>query len=80
MREHWAAVAVSLSTLVLTLLTGGVARAATSETVSGAAAGPMETLSPQVGVIAVVFGVLGMIVGALRRKRVPVQPENQRRS
>ncbi|PRW63802.1 hypothetical protein [Actinopolyspora mortivallis] len=79
MREHWAAAAVSLSTLVLTLLTGGVARAATSETVLRAT-GPMETLSPQVGIIAVVFGVLGMIVGALRRKRVPVQPENQRRS
>ncbi|NYH78418.1 heme/copper-type cytochrome/quinol oxidase subunit 2 [Actinopolyspora biskrensis] len=81
MRKHTARGGAWLSALVLTLLTGGVsAHAAVPEHHSQAQATPLDALSTPVGLVTVVLGVTGMLVGALRRKKVPVQPENQRRT
>ncbi|ASU80015.1 hypothetical protein CDG81_19055 [Actinopolyspora erythraea] len=70
-----------LSMLAMMLLTTGVpAQAATGAVQLRAQATPLDAFSTPVGVGAVVFGVIGMIAGTLRRKKAPVQPENQRRS
>jgi hypothetical protein len=41
-------------------------------------ASPIDSLAP-VGLLAVLLGVAGMVAGTLRRKKVVVQPENQRK-
>lgn len=53
---------------------------ASAEAVMAQAAGstPLESVGI-VGLVAVGLGVLGMVAGILRRKKVPVQPENQRK-
>ncbi|WP_157405401.1 hypothetical protein [Actinopolyspora halophila] len=81
MRKHTARVGACLSALVLTLFAGGVsAHAAVPEYHSQAQATPLDALSAPVGLVTLVLGVTGMLAGALRRKKVPVQPENQRRT
>lgn len=40
---------------------------------------PFDSLATPVGLAAVGFGIAGMITGVLRRKKVEVQPENQRK-
>ncbi|MGJ7907685.1 hypothetical protein ACOQFL_14550 [Actinopolyspora sp. H202] len=67
------------SMLAMTLLITGAPAQAATETVR-AQATPLDALSTPVGLGAVVIGVIGMIAGTLRRKKIPVQPENQRRS
>lgn len=42
------------------------------------AASPLESLSAPVGLTAVVLGLVGMIAGMFRKKKI--QPENQRKS
>ena len=41
---------------------------------------PFESLSAPVGLTAVGLGVIGMVAGVFRRKKIEVQPENQRKS
>lgn len=47
--------------------------------VQAAVSGPLDSVGTPVGLSAVGLGVLGMLTGVLRRKKVPVQPENQRK-
>ncbi|MBK0865953.1 MAG: hypothetical protein IJH84_02660 [Saccharopolyspora sp.] len=41
---------------------------------------PFESMATPVGLAAVGFGIAGMVAGVLRRKKVEIQPENQRKS
>ncbi|GAB3295642.1 hypothetical protein GCM10027563_37220 [Parasphingorhabdus pacifica] len=41
---------------------------------------PFEALNTPVGLTAVGLGVIGMVAGVFRRKKIEVQPENQRKS
>lgn len=63
------------------MMAGGAttAHAATSQHVE-AQATPLDALSAPVAAAALGLGLAGMVVGVLRRKKVPVQPENQRKS
>lgn len=63
------------------VVTTGTATAA-GVTVRPAAVGdnPLELLSTPVGLTAVGLGVIGMVAGVFRRKKIEVQPENQRKS
>ena len=63
--------------------------AATGTATAGAAGTTTQVVAAQqysvdsfgvVAVTTIVLGVVGMIVGVLRRKKVEVQPENQRKS
>lgn len=53
--------------------------AAQTFTAQAAGSSPLESLGTPVGLSAVGLGVVGMVTGVLRRKKVTVQPENQRK-
>lgn len=80
-RSRLARACTRVSVLVATM-TGGTATAgaATSAQLVQAQATPLESLGAPVGLAAVGLGVTGMLAGALRRKKAPVQPENERKS
>jgi hypothetical protein len=59
------------------LVTAGGAGAA-GVTVLAAPPSPLDALAAPVGLTAVGLGVIGMVAGAFRKKKV--QPENQRKS
>ncbi|MFC7341379.1 hypothetical protein [Saccharopolyspora griseoalba] len=65
---------LAAAAVVLLPVTAGLASAATHDVV---AAGPSDALRAPVGLTAVGLGLAGMVVGALRKKKV--QPENQRK-
>lgn len=52
------------------------AQAVAAQAVGGS---PLDSVGTPVGLSAVGLGVLGMVAGVFRRKKVPVQPENQRK-
>jgi hypothetical protein len=68
--------------MVATGLMTGLASVGTAsaQAVAAQAAGngPLDAVGTPVGLSAVGLGVVGMVAGVLRRKKVPVQPENQR--
>lgn len=59
---------------------GTVVGEASTTTQVAAQNSPLEALSAPVGLSAIGLGVVGMVTGALRRKKAAVQPENQRKS
>lgn len=79
MRSQLARAGTRVVLLVVTMLGGSAtANAATGEAVV-AQATPLDALGAPVGVAAVGLGVTGMVAGVLRRKKVAVQPENERK-
>ncbi|SEG94847.1 hypothetical protein SAMN02982929_06012 [Saccharopolyspora kobensis] len=54
------------------------ATAATAEPLALTVRGPLDSLATPVGLTAVGLGVVGMVAGAFRKKKV--QPENQRKT
>jgi hypothetical protein len=65
---------LAAAAIVLLPVTAGLASAATHHV----AVAPSDALRAPVGLTAVGLGLAGMVVGALRKKKV--QPENQRKS
>lgn len=61
-------------------LVTGTATAGASVRQAAAGDNPFESLSTPVGLTAVGLGVIGMVAGVFRRKKIEVQPENQRKS
>lgn len=65
------------------LLATAVLGTATAQAAGGhrvvAQGDPFDSMATPVGLAAVGLGVAGMITGVLRRKKVEVQPENQRK-
>ncbi|MFR9732079.1 hypothetical protein ACL03H_22880 [Saccharopolyspora sp. MS10] len=44
-----------------------------------AQASPFVSAATPVGLAAIGFGIVGMLAGILRRKKIEIQPENQRK-
>ncbi|MBB5155011.1 hypothetical protein [Saccharopolyspora phatthalungensis] len=63
---------VAAAAVLLAMADGAAATGATAF-----AAGPMDSLSTPVGLTAIGLGVVGMVAGAFRKKKI--QPENQRK-
>lgn len=61
------------------LIGATTAGAATLEQHVQAQAAPLESLGAPVGLAAVGLGIVGMLAGAFRRRKAPVQPENERK-
>lgn len=70
----WASVLGTALAAVLLAPVGGAAAADST----ALAASPLESLSAPVGLTAVVLGVVGMVAGMFRKKKI--QPENQRKT
>lgn len=66
---------LSTAAIAVLLVTGTTAGA--SPTVRTVASGPMDSMQTPVGLTAVGLGILGMVAGAFRKKKI--QPENQRK-
>lgn len=84
MRSRMARVSARVSAPVCGLLAAstGTATAGAAGTNAQVVAAQQESLDSfgAVAMSAIGLGVTGMIVGAFRRKKVEVQPENQRKS
>ncbi len=81
MRSRVARACARVSAVLVPVLCGGTATAyaADGQALPEPQSGPLEALGGPVGLTAVVLGVIGMVVGAFRRKKAPTQPANERR-
>ncbi|WP_249124251.1 hypothetical protein [Saccharopolyspora erythraea] len=81
MRSRLACVCTRVSVLSAVLVTGllvaGTTASAGARSTVVAQPSPLESFGP-VGSTAVVLGVVGMVAGVFRKKKI--QPENQRKS
>ncbi|WP_370591343.1 hypothetical protein [Saccharopolyspora montiporae] len=66
---------LSTATIAVLVVTGTTAGA--SPAVRVVASGPLDSMRTPVGLTAVGLGILGMVAGAFRKKKI--QPENQRK-
>ncbi|MBA8822765.1 hypothetical protein FHX42_000094 [Saccharopolyspora lacisalsi] len=82
MRSRLARAGKQAPALVAAMMAGGTAtaHAATPDQHLDAQATPLDALSAPVAATALGLGLVGMVVGTLRRKKIPVQPENQRKT
>ncbi|MER7014073.1 hypothetical protein ABT324_21850 [Saccharopolyspora sp. NPDC000359] len=69
--------ATALGTAIAAALPA-TATAATAEPLALTVRGPLDSLATPVGLTAVGLGVVGMVAGAFRKKKV--HPENQRKT
>jgi hypothetical protein len=69
---------VMVGTGLVTALGSAGTAGAQAVAAQAAASTPFDSVGTPVGLSAVGLGVLGMVAGVLRRKKVPVHPENQR--
>lgn len=84
MRSRMARVSARVSVLVCALLASatGTATAGSAGTSTQIVAAQQDSLDSfgAVALTTIGLGVVGMVVGVLRRKKVEVQPENQRKT
>lgn len=73
-------VSVVVAGLPALLLVGMASAGATPATQAVAPDDPFESIFTPVGMTAIVLGVIGMVAGVFRRKKIEVQPENQRKT